>query len=176
MQDNNIIQEAINTLKRLHKENIKLKTHIEDRDEYIASLLLSLFLMQIEINRLNETLDLARKGELVYINNPQIAELKTENERLKKENRYYKAELRLSCNELDKSEKWQVFERRKKNEYYTALNEIEKQFKKEYTRLVYRNCFGAYPKECKRCLHDGSCLQQKVLNIINSTKAESEDN
>ena len=80
MQDNNIIQEAIDTLKRLHKENTKLKTHIEDRDEYIASLLLSLFLMQIEINRLNETLDLARKGELVYINNPYIAALKAEEE------------------------------------------------------------------------------------------------
>lgn len=53
---------------------------MEDKDEYIGSLLLSLFLMQGEINRLNETLDLARKGELVYINNPQIAELKAESE------------------------------------------------------------------------------------------------
>ena len=56
-----------------------------DKDEYIASLLLSLFLMQGEIDRLNQTLDLARKGELVYINNPKIAELKAENERLKEE-------------------------------------------------------------------------------------------
>ena len=94
------------------------------------------------------------------------AELKAENERLKEENRYYKAELKLSCNELDKSEKWNVFERRKKNEYYTALKDIEKQFKKEYTRLVFRNCFGEYPTECKRCLHNGLCLQQQVLNII----------
>jgi hypothetical protein len=87
-----------------------------------------------------------------------ISELKAENERLKEENRHYKAELKLSCNELDKSEKWQVFERQKKNEYYTALKEIKKLFKKEYTRPVFRNCFGEYPKECKRCLHDGSCL------------------
>lgn len=41
---------------------------MEDKDEYIASLLLSLFLMQGEIDRLNQTLDLVRKGELVYIN------------------------------------------------------------------------------------------------------------
>lgn len=49
---------------------------MEDKDEYINSLLLGLFLMQGEIDRLNETLDLARKGELVYINNPQIEKLK----------------------------------------------------------------------------------------------------
>ena len=55
---------------------------MENKDEYIASLLLSLFLMEGEINRLNKTLDLARKGELVYIKNPQIAELKAENARL----------------------------------------------------------------------------------------------
>lgn len=59
---------------------------MEDKDEYIGSLLLSLFLMQGEINRLNETLDLARKGELVYINNPQIADLKAENIELKERN------------------------------------------------------------------------------------------
>ena len=56
---------------------------MESKDEYINSLLLSLFLMEGEINRLNQTLDLARKGELVYINNPQIDELKAENARLK---------------------------------------------------------------------------------------------
>lgn len=115
MQDNNIIRDVINYIKRLNKE---------------------------------------------------IAELKAEIEQLKEENRYYKAELKLSCNELDKSEKWQVFERRKKNEYYTALKDIEKLLKKEYTRLVFRNCFGEHPTECKRCLHNGSCLQQQVLNII----------
>lgn len=49
---------------------------MEDKDEYINSLLLSLFLMQGEVDRLNQTLDLARKGELVYINNPKIAEPK----------------------------------------------------------------------------------------------------
>jgi len=59
-----------------------------------------------------------------------------------------------------------------KNKYYAALKEIEKLFKKEYTRPVFRNCFGEYPKECKRCLHNGSCLQQQVLDIINSAKAE----
>lgn len=63
---------------------------MEDKDEYIASLLLSLFLMQGEINRLNETLDLARKGELVYINNPQIAELKAENTALREKLEGYK--------------------------------------------------------------------------------------
>lgn len=56
---------------------------MEDKDEYIGSLLLSLFLMQGEVDRLNQTLDLAKKGELVYINNPQIDKLKAENERLK---------------------------------------------------------------------------------------------
>ena len=57
--------------------------------------------------------------------------------------------------------------------YKHALNDIEKEFRKQYSRLVWRNCFGEYPQECKRCLHDGLCLQQKVLNIINLTK-ESE--
>ena len=83
MRDNNIIRDAINYIKRLNKENAELKVHIKDRDEYISSLLLSLFLMQGEVDRLNKTLDLARKGELVYINNPQVAELKAENARLK---------------------------------------------------------------------------------------------
>lgn len=59
-----------------------------------------------------------------------------------------------------------------KGKYYTALIAIEELFKKEYTRPAFRNCFEYSPKECKRCLHDGSCLQQQVLDIINSTKAE----
>lgn len=68
----------------------------------------------------------------------------------------------------------QIKEQRKNNEYYTALEEIEKLLKRKYTRPVFRNCFDEYPKECKRCLHNGSCLQQQVLNIINSTKVEEE--
>ena len=55
-----------------------------------------------------------------------IKHLKAENDRLKRENRHYKAELKLSCNELDKSGKWQVFERQKKIKYYQILQEIKK--------------------------------------------------
>lgn len=54
--------------------------------------------------------------------------------------------------------------------YKQALNEIEKEFRKQYSRFIWRNCFGEYPEECKRCLCDGSCLQQKILNIIDLTK------
>ncbi len=41
----------------------------------------------------------------------------------------------------------------------------------EITKL-YEN--AGVLKECKRCLHNGSCLQQQVLSIIDSTKAEEE--
>ena len=51
--------------------------------------------------------------------------------------------------------------------YKQALNEIEKEFRKQYSRFTWRNCFGEYPQECKGCLCNASCLQQKVLNIIN---------
>lgn len=54
--------------------------------------------------------------------------------------------------------------------YKQVLNEIEKELKKQYSRLAWRNCFEVYPQECKRCLWSGLCLQQKVLNIINLTK------
>ena len=64
----------------------------------------------------NETLQKVKDFACINLQN-YIADnnkLKAENDRLKEKIRHYKAELKLSCNELDKSEKWQVFERRKK--------------------------------------------------------------
>ena len=65
--------------------------------------------------------------------NQKYEALKQENEELKKENRYYKSELKHSCNELDKSNKWQVAERKEKNNYRKALEEIREMFPNEVT-------------------------------------------
>lgn len=118
---------------------------MQDKDEYIGSLLLSLFLMQGEINRLNETLDLARKGELVYINNPQIAELKAENERLYEEknclhkiidrlldNAGYSKDIASAEDFEDVYENMQ-YNRQKLSEYKQTLQEIKAIVKKNIT-------------------------------------------
>ena len=60
----------------------------------------------------------------------QLKHLEQENKELKEENRYYKAMLKLSCNELDKSNKWQIAERQEKNKYRSALEEIREKYLK----------------------------------------------
>lgn len=150
---------------------------MENKDEYIYSLLLSLFLMQGEIDRLNQTLDLARKGELVYIKNPQIAELKAENTRL--------------IEGLGLANKYV-------NKYHQTLQEIKsiaEPFAKCYTHTC-RNC-EKYDSSHACCLKDINCYkyndgskssckdfvlptkqfyQQILANVMTKiTKAESEE-
>lgn len=179
MKDNNIIQDAIDCLKRLHKENAELKaykdvnedfkkaweelkTKVEDRDEYIASLLLSLFLMQGEIDRLNQTLDLARKGELVYINNPQIEALKAENERLKEEFKRLKESECKICKYFNIGDK-----------YHQILQEI-KEIANNYIKGCVDCSLIAEPYECEDCTDGGMAkLGKKIIDLI--TKAESEE-
>lgn len=122
------------------------------KDEYISSLLLSLFLMEGEINRLNQTLELARKGELVYINNPQIAELKAENEQLKIECDMYKTFYRAKHNDID----GKLFK------YRQTLREI-KAISEKFIKNVSENCIKITPM---------FLVHKEILDLI--TKAESE--
>ena len=90
-------------------------------------------------------------------NGINILQLKLENMQLKRENLYYKAELKLSCNELNKSEKWQIFERRKKFKYHQTLQAIK-----------------AIADSCISCGDCGCAISQMshILDLI--TKAEEE--
>lgn len=136
---------------------------MEDKDEYIYSLLLSLFLMQGEIDRLNQTLDLARKGELVYINNPKIAELKAENDRLKEENYQLQKDCQICENFIDfipcKPIRDMDYDLQKvinqRDKYYQTLQEI-----KEIAKIGM-HCEGM-----------GCDFMPKILDLI--TKAEEE--
>lgn len=135
MQDkSNIIKEAIE-----YRDKLEVKVKLQD--EYIASLLLSLFLMEGEVNRLNQTLDLARKGELVFINNPQIKELKAENERLKE---------KILKWQTAYSRQYQINENKgynkKEEQYRQTLQEIkaiaesamakQQEYKKDYEQIL----------------------------------------
>ena len=68
-----------------------------------------------------------------------IKRLEQENKELKEQNRYYKAELKLSCNELDKSNNWQKAERQEKNKYRSVLEEIREIAKDIIENDVYEN-------------------------------------
>ena len=107
-------------------------------------------------------------------NGISILQLKLENLQLKRENLYYKAELKLTCNELDKSEKWQIFERRKKNKYHQTLQEIKAIAERKITYIDFTKS-----KSCAEVEQDYAQityeLEQKIFEILQKIfKAEEE--
>ena len=76
MRDNNIIQDAINTLKRLHKENAELKAENKELAHYLAC-------MTEQRNKANTCLQeikkiveqIINKNEFVYQNHRDIRQI-----------------------------------------------------------------------------------------------------
>ena len=92
--------------------------------------------------------------------------LEQENKELKEENRYYKAELKLSCNELDKSNNWQIAERREKNKYRSALEEILESAK--FAQCL--PCGSGNLEDCLNCddetTNNGQfCMEKRIHEI-----------
>ena len=138
-----------------------------DKDEYIICLLLDLFLMEGEVDRLNQTLDLARKGELVYINNPQMEKLKAENEKLYEEK---------DC--LHK-----IIDRLLENAGYSKDIASAEDFEDVYENMQYKNNkleeykqtlqeIKAIAETGMHCEGMGCDFMPKILHLI--TKAEEE--
>jgi hypothetical protein len=92
--------------------------------------------------------------------------LEQENKKLKEENRYYKAELKLSCNELDKSNNWQIAERQEKNKYRSVLEEILESVK--FAQCL--PCGSGNLEDCLNCNDDTTnngqfCMGKRIHEI-----------
>lgn len=147
---------------------------MDNKDEYINSLLLSLFLTQGEIDRLNQTLDLARKGELVYINNPQNAALKAENEKLRELLNHYQEEAE-ALRSYETYKIWLNNEYKKENDTLKSQLDFEVQKKEvletENDRLKEELTTYGATGVCEVCSDKANKLADKYLGCLQEIKA-----